>query len=90
MTPESNQPTNSRQAGLLVTLASVLVCAMLGLQTITGCDGSGSTTYTPDRNTAGHRYATERFKQEGLSSSDAQTAADAVLRFNEAQKNRKR
>ena len=50
--------------------------------------GGGSTDYTPSRNTIEHRYATERFKQEGLSNSDAQTAADAVIKFHNAQQQR--
>mgnify|MGYP003337465330 CR=1 FL=1 len=37
-----------------------------------------------------YRYAKERFKQEGLSNSDADTAARAVILFNDAQKARAR
>lgn len=50
--------------------------------------GSSSTSYTPNRSSVEHRYATERFKQEGFSTSDAQKAADAVIKFHNAQKNR--
>jgi len=50
--------------------------------------GTTTTTYTPNQNSVEHRYATERFQQEGLSSSDAKKAADAVLKFHNAQKNR--
>lgn len=49
---------------------------------------SAPASYTPDRSSIEHRYATERFKQEGLSSSEAQKAADAVIKFHNAQKNR--
>lgn len=49
---------------------------------------AASSSYTPDRSSVEHRYATERFKQEGLSSSEAQQAADAVIKFHNAQKNR--
>jgi hypothetical protein len=58
-----------------------------------GCFGCGSDTSAPisvDRGSFEHRYANERFKQEGFSSKDAQTAADAVYKFNQAQKARKR
>lgn len=60
---------------------------------VEGCNGVSRTTttssnYTPDRGTVEHRYATERFRQEGLSTKDAQTAADAVMKFHNAQKNR--
>lgn len=54
---------------------------------------SGSSSYSPapvSRGTFEHRYATERFKQEGFSSSDAATAADAVVRFHEAQQRNRR
>jgi len=54
-----------------------------------GCDG-GPATVNVDRGSFEHRYATERFKQEGFSGKDAQTAADAVYKFNQAQKARKR
>lgn len=50
--------------------------------------GSSSTSYTPSRSSVEHRYATERFKQEGFSTSDAQKAADAVIKFHNAQKNK--
>lgn len=36
-----------------------------------------------------YRYARERFKQEGYSSSDADTAARAVYKFHQAQQSRK-
>jgi rRNA maturation protein Nop10 len=55
------------------------------------CSDSGSsTTYTPtpNRSSVEHKYATERFRQEGLSNKDAQQAADAVIKFHNAQKNR--
>lgn len=44
---------------------------------------------TVDRNTADHKYATERMRQEGFSATEAQQAADAIIKFNNAQKARK-
>lgn len=55
-----------------------------------GCESNTSVPVSVDRNSFEHRYANERFKQEGFSSKDAQTAADAVYKFNQAQKARKR
>lgn len=52
--------------------------------------GSSATSSSVDRGSFEHRYATERFKQEGYSGSDAQKAADAVIKFNNAQKARQR
>lgn len=43
-----------------------------------------------DRGSFEHRYATERLKQEGYSTSEAQQAADAIIKFHNAQQNRKR
>ena len=48
-----------------------------------GTSASSSYSGTPE-----HRYATERFRQEGLSDSEARQAADAVIKFHNAQKNR--
>lgn len=55
-----------------------------------GGSSSTTTTSTPsvDRGSFEHRYATERLKQEGYSSSEAQQAADAIIKFHNAQKNR--
>lgn len=39
-------------------------------------------------NTAEHRYVHERFRQEGYSNSEAQQAADAIIKFHNAQQNR--
>lgn len=65
---------------------SVVVSAMTSCQ---GTTNSSTTQSVPvNRNSVEHRYATERFKQEGLSQKDAQTAADAVLKFHNAQKNK--
>jgi len=62
------------------------------INAITGGPSTSSTTTSPsvDRGSFEHRYATERFKQEGYNSSEAQQAADAVLKFHEAQKARQR
>jgi hypothetical protein len=52
---------------------------------------SSRSTFQPDatdRGTFEHRYVTERFKQEGFSGSDARTAADAVIKFHNAQQAR--
>lgn len=76
--------------GFLVVAVFVLsvISAMFGNNN----SGSSSSTYTssPDRGTFEHRYATERFKQEGYSTSESQQAADAVVKFLNAQEARKR
>lgn len=76
--------------GFLIVAVCVLslISAMVG----GGNSGSSSSSYTPsaDRGSFEHRYATERFKQEGYSSSESQQAADAVVKFLNAQEARKR
>lgn len=56
----------------------------------TGC--VGDSTYSPsvDTNSFDYKYSKTRFQMEGLNSKDSDTAARAVMKFNEAQKNRKR
>lgn len=76
--------------GFLIVAVFVmsLISAMFG----GGNSSSSSSSYTPsvDRGTFEHRYATERFKQEGYSTSESQQAADAVVKFLNAQEARKR
>lgn len=47
-------------------------------------------TATPNQNSFEHRYVRERFKQEGYSAAESKQAADAVIKFHEAQKARQR
>jgi hypothetical protein len=77
----------NEQNGNLWIWGVVVFC---GLATVVGsCSDSGTpAAYTPNRNSVEHRYATERFRQEGLSSKEAQQAADAVIKFHNAQKNK--
>lgn len=56
---------------------------------VAGCsDTSTNTTYTPS-NSSEYNYAKNRFKAEGYSTKDSETAAKAVMKFHEAQKRRK-
>jgi hypothetical protein len=43
----------------------------------------------PDRTSFEHRYVQERFKQEGYSQSEARQAADAIIKFHQAQEARR-
>ena len=80
--------TNSKSIWPVIFLAlfaGVVVQAM-----VTSCAPSNSSSApSPSVNNSSfeHRYAKERFRQEGYSDKDAQTAADAVLKFHNAQKN---
>lgn len=75
--------------GALIVLAVVVTI----INALTGNNGgSSSSVSTPavNRGSFEHRYATERFKQEGYSTSESQQAADAVIKFMQAQEARKR
>ena len=84
-----NESNSFPWVGLLIGLA------VLGtfINMLAGNNGaSSSATYTPsvDRGSFEHRYATERFRQEGYSAGESQQAADAVVKFLQAQEARKR
>jgi len=68
----------------VVFIAFVLGLAMLGSPN----NKTQTAPATTNRDSFEHKYATERFKQEGFSAADAQQAADAVIKFHNAQKNR--
>jgi ribosomal protein S24E len=86
----NNDNGNFSWLGFLV----VAVCVMSLISAMFGNNNSSSSTssYTPATNhdSFEHRYATERFKQEGYSARESQQAADAVVKFLQAQEARKR
>jgi len=79
----------SNNGGTWIIIAIVVGIALLGNLLGGGSNNSGTTSVsTPDRSSFEHRYATERFKQEGYSAAESQQAADAITKFHNAQKNR--
>lgn len=72
---------------LIALLAGVVVQSMFISCAPTSNTGNTG-GFDVDTSSFEHRYATERFKQEGYSNKDARTAADAVMKFHNAQKNR--
>lgn len=77
---------NSSGLWTILIIAFVLGVAMLGA--VSNNSSSTSSPAPVDRGSFDHRYATERFKQEGFSDTEAKQAADAVIKFHNAQKNR--
>lgn len=64
--------------------------AILAVLFFVGC--SESTTSTTTNSTSGskeHSYVRNRFKMEGYSNEDSETAAKAIMKFQEAQRKRK-
>lgn len=84
--------SNSSNTGFWPIVLFVVVGALVAQLFSGGSSSSTTTTSTPSVNTGSveYRYAKERFKQEGYSDADSATAADAVIRFHEAQKARNR
>lgn len=76
-------------SGFWVLVLAVVGFAML-LQAIGGNSGSTTTSSSPASGTTEHRYVRERFRQEGYSDAESRQAADAIMKFHEAQKNRNR
>lgn len=67
----------------------IALCFLVG----SGGDKNVSTISTQvpvENNSFEHRYVKERFKLEGYSNKESKQAADAIIKFNNAQKNRHR
>jgi len=68
---------------LITAVAATLLGQLFGGS---GNSTSSSSSYAPSSSSsAERRYVEQRFKQEGYSSKDAATAADAILKFQRAQ-----
>lgn len=74
------------------TLGFVLVLALIS-GTISSCNsnngGGGSTTSSVDTNSFDYRYAKERVKLEGYSDKESAQAAEAIIKFQNAQRNKR-
>lgn len=81
------EPPKYSSFGVLAAAIFILAVLMTIVRTAVEPTG-GTTTYQPDPTSFNHRYATERFRQEGYSQAESQQAADAVVKFHEAQKRR--
>jgi len=66
----------------------VVLAVLAALMNMIGGNNTSNTAPSVNRDTFEHRYATERLRQEGLNRSEAQQAADAIIKFHNAQKNR--
>jgi hypothetical protein len=80
-------PEKSDTAAMLLVgvVAVLLVAANMG-----GCSNSDSGVYSPapDRGSSDYRYVEKRMQLEGMSAKESRQAADAVIKFHNAQKNR--
>lgn len=72
----------------------ILIAAVLGIMFAGMFSGNTSSTttraYKPDTSSREYRYVKERVKLEGYSDREAAQAADAIMKFHNAQKARQR
>ena len=85
--------TNSDNKSIWPTLFVCLIAGVFVQTLFGGCDSGTSSNNTSgpvsvDRNSFEHRYAKERIKLEGYSDREASQAADAIIKFHNAQQNR--
>lgn len=72
----------------------ILACLAALSGVVNSCktdSGTSSTVFTPSsrQEDFGHRYAKERVKMEGYSDKEAAQAADAIMKFQRAQEQRR-
>lgn len=87
------QKTNNGTAWMWLIVLGLAIITALFKTNNTGSSTNSPTTinYAPagvDRNSFEHRYAKERVKLEGYSDRESAQAADAILKFHNAQQNR--
>ena len=89
--------SNNNSGFWTVVFLVVIIAAIVGSLSSNNSSSSSSSsqygtgpTAGADRGSFEHRYVTERFKQEGYSTAESQQAADAIIKFQNAQKARQR
>jgi hypothetical protein len=80
--------TNSNGGGVWILVGIVFAIALLG--SLFGNPNNRATSNYVNPNSPEYRYAQERMRLEGYSDADSKTAAEAVVKFHNAQKNRNR
>lgn len=71
--------------------STIVFCVVTALCFLVGScgDKNVSTISKPvENNSFEHRYVKERFKLEGYNNKESEQAADAIIKFHNAQKNR--
>lgn len=82
----TNNSNDKGMSDVMTLFIGVIIIAVLAVM----FKGNSNTqsTYTPAPSTPERRYVEGRFRAEGFSDKDSKTAADAVLKFHEAQRKR--
>lgn len=81
---------NNNTAGLWPTFLFVLLAGTALATMLSGAISTQKNTVKPDQTSPEYRYAKERVKLEGYSDSESAQAADAIMKFHNAQKARQR
>lgn len=72
-------------------IKNMLICFVsIVCLTLVGCSDTSSYAPSMDTNSFDYKYSKTRFKMEGYSDKDSDTAAKAIMKFNQAQQNRRR
>jgi hypothetical protein len=82
------QHDNAGIWSLIVIMFIIGTCVTMVISNITNTTSTPTATYSPDAGSFEHRYVKERVKLEGYSDKEASQAADAIMKFHNAQKNR--
>jgi hypothetical protein len=80
-------------AGIWSLMAIVFIIGTFVSMVIGGVTNTSSTPtqmFSPDTGSFEHRYVKERVKLEGYSDKEASQAADAIMKFHNAQQARKK
>jgi hypothetical protein len=82
-----NKNTQQEMNPVTLLIIGLIVLTAIGSMFGGGSGSSGSyTSASPDRTSSDYRYVERRMQREGMSQSEARQAADAVIKFHEAQK----
>lgn len=71
----------------LIIIGALVLGAIFSAGTVSNTVSTPA-SFDPDRGSAEYRYAKERVKLEGYSDKEAAQAADAIIKFHNAQKAR--
>ena len=82
---QQNSCGNGPGTIFIVALIIGIIAALVGSVNVP----QQAVTFEPDSASDEHRYVKERFKLEGYSDAESKQAADAVLKFHNAQKARR-
>jgi hypothetical protein len=81
---------NNNGFGLWPVIIIAMVLGIMFAGMFSGSTGSTTQSFTPDPTSREYRYVKERVKLEGYSDRDAAQAADAIMKFHNAQQARQR